>query len=99
MRAVISILLVAATAAAEPDPARREAEAGFAALQAGNLDRAEALTRKAIGAATIQEVLGAALFARVPVGVTSASGTAQQDRRWRARATRAARASHRAGSR
>jgi hypothetical protein len=40
MRAAIPILLVAVTAAAEPDPARRDAEAGFAALQAGKLDRA-----------------------------------------------------------
>lgn len=62
MRAVIASLFIAATAAAEPDPARRDAEAGFAALQAGNLDRAEALTRKAIDAATTQEVLGAVLF-------------------------------------
>ncbi len=61
-RLVIMALLAAATAHAEPDPGRDEAERGFAALRAHDLDRAEALTRAALDHATTEAVIGAAWF-------------------------------------
>jgi hypothetical protein len=62
MRLILVAVLAATTAHAEPDPGRDEAERGFAALRAHDLDRAEALTRSALEHATTQAVIGAAWF-------------------------------------